>query len=51
MSPTLTFRPLHARIGYSISLAWVYHQAAMKAAETLREERKSKRRTKRGGLL
>jgi hypothetical protein len=51
LSPVLTFRPLHARTGYSISLAWVYHQAAMKAAETLREERKSKRRTKRGGLL
>jgi hypothetical protein len=51
MSPVLTFRPLHARTGYSISLAWVYGQAISKAAEGLREERKTRRKAKRGSLL
>jgi hypothetical protein len=51
LSPILTFRPLRARSGYSISLSWVYGQAISKAAEGLREERKTRRRVKRGSLL
>lgn len=49
-SPIITFRPLHARQSYSISLGWVYHQAAMKTAEAVREERKTRKR-KRGSIL
>ena len=50
-SPTLTFRPWRSRCGYSVPLSWVYAQAVAKAAEGLREERKERRKMRRGSLL